>query len=155
MALPTEKKSRLHSWPDYALFVAALAFCVVSAKVFRRPPAPAPVAAQAKVSRGLASVSHEQPVQERTTRTVGFSCHDEKIFRTKTSASLLRLTAESCGGRIMRVTNLSTGESLMLFERGNAISTHYFPLKEGTNKILVEWKGAKRSAKTIEIEKST
>jgi hypothetical protein len=157
MALLPEKKSRLHGWPDYALFVAAVAFCALSAKAFVRAPAPAPAPSviQAKVSRGLASVSHEQSVEERTTRTVGFSCQDEKTVRTKTDANLLRLTAESCGGRILRVTNQSTGESLMLFERNNSISTHYFPLKEGTNKILIEWKGAKKSAKTIEVEKSS
>lgn len=156
MALPLEKKSRLPSWPDYALFVAAVAFCAFSAKAFLRAPAPvSSPASPAKVSRGLASVSHEQPVEERTTRTVSFSCQEEKNLRTKTDASLLRLTAESCGGRIQRVTNQSTGESLLLFERDGGVSTHYFPLKAGTNKILIEWKGAKRNAKTIEIEKST
>lgn len=154
MALPLEKKSRLHSWPDYALFVAAVAFCAFSAKAFFRAPPPTPTP-QAKASRGLASISHEQPVEERTTRTVNFSCQEEKASRTKTEASLLRLTADSCSGRIQSVTNQSTGETLLLFERDGAISTHYFPLKEGTNNILIEWKGAKKSAKLIEIERST
>lgn len=154
MALPKDNKSSLHSWPDYALFVAAVAFCAISAKAFVRPAAPAPMKPPTKISRGLASVSHEQPVQERATRTVTFSCQDDKNIRTQTGASLLRLTADSCGGRIQRITNKATGESLLLFERNNGISTHYFPLKEGINEIQIEWKGAKKSAKKIEVEKS-
>jgi hypothetical protein len=155
MALQPEKKSRLHNWPDYVLFVVAAAFCVFSAKAFTRAPAAAkPATPPTKISRGLASVSSEQPVRERSTLTVDFSCQEEKGRRTKTEANLLRLTAESCGGRILRVTNQSTGESLMIFERNNGVSTHYFPLKEGANKILIEWKGAKKSATTIEVERS-
>lgn len=154
MALPLEKNSRLHSWPDYALFVVAVAFCVFSAKAFvRKPAATAPIT-PSKVSRGLASISHEQPVEEHSTGTVDFSCQEEKTVRTKTNANLMRLTAAGCGGRILRATNQTTGETLLLFERNNGISSHYFPLKAGTNKILIEWKGAKKSAKIIEVEKT-
>lgn len=152
MALPHEKYSRLRSWPDYALFLGALAFCAFSAKAFFRAPASAP-AAPAKVSRGPASVNHEQASRERTTRTLNFSCSDEKSMHAKTDASLLRLSAESCSGSIRRITNQATGESLMLFERNNGVSTHYFPLKEGVNKILIEWNG-KKKPKTLEVEKS-
>ena len=153
MALPLEKNSRLHCWPDYALFVVVVAFCVFSAKAFTRSQAHV-TPTREKISRGLASVVGEQPVPERSTHTVALGCLDEKAMRTKTEASLLRVTATGCGNQVLRATNQSTGESLMVFERNGGISTHYFPLKTGTNKILIEWKGAKKSAKILEVEKT-
>jgi hypothetical protein len=152
MALLPEKLLRPYSWPDYALFVVVAAFCVFSAKAFTRTPAHS-APAREKFSRGLASVTTEQPVTERSTYTVTLGCPDEKTARAKTSASLLRVTSPGCG-HVVRAVNESTGESLLVFERKGSISTHYFPLKAGVNKILIEWKGAKKGTKILEVEKS-
>lgn len=153
MALPNEKKTWLRSWPDFALFLAALVFCAYSARAISKTPAPIPQK-KSPLSRSLASVSVEQGATERSTRTLDLLCLDESPARMTTEAGLLRMKAEACGGKILRAMNLTTGETLMLFERNNNVTTHYFPLKAGVNKILVEWKASKKSAKMLEVEKN-
>lgn len=71
----------------------------------------------------------------------------------ETSALLVQLQWEKCEEkaaktRAFRAKNTSTGEALLLLENSSGFFTHYFPVKEGKNEIVIETGSESR---TLEI----
>ena len=126
-------------WLDALLFALVVAFTVYSARAFsQRPPHPAAQVPR-KMSRALASIA-QASVREKSTQVVELACPGGKVDGLRTGAALLRLSARRCGADFLRARNETTGEDLLLFPQGEQVSTNYFPLKEGRNQILLEWK---------------
>jgi hypothetical protein len=146
-------ENRRHTiWLDWACFGLVLALSALSARAFFKP-APPPRAPRA-LSRSPASFQKEASAKEHSTSVVEFNCEKPKSALS-TEASLLRIVSQLCPGMALAAAkNETTGENLILFAQRDKVSTHYFPLKKGTNRIEMEWKGKNsRNVQTLEINR--
>ncbi len=101
---------------------------------------PSVAPASASENRMPASIQTQNP----STSSFPLGCW--KAIETKkveTSALLVQLQWEKCEQQktrssTYRAKNRSTGEELLLLENAKGFFTHYFPVKEGINEIVIE-----------------
>jgi len=157
MATSPEQKNTSSLWREFALFACVAAFGAYSAAVLVKPHSPLPpIEAKATFSRAPASSANAVTAPEKSTRIVSMGCLGDGTSLVRTEAGLARIMADECRpARSVEARNETTGESLMIFQRSKKISTHYFPLKQGENKIVIEWLSPKgvRSAETLVVDR--
>jgi len=156
MATSPTQKNLSPIWRELTLFVCFAAFGVYSAAALVKPQAAsAPAAPKTTFSRAP-SAAIPVAVPEKSTQVIFMGCLGSGTSPLRTQANLARLMADECRpASSVQARNKTTGESLMIFQRGKKISTHYFPLKEGENTIVVEWLGPKgeRSVETLRVNR--
>lgn len=148
---------------EFAVFAAVASFAAYSSAAFLRAryqPAPVAVVAPAKpFSRQLASLEGEAPAIEKSTKIIEIGCLGKGAASEviKTEANLARIMAQDCSvAKNVAARNETTGENLMVFQQSKKISTHYFPLRAGANKIVINWldqKGIKGS-EVLQVDRS-
>lgn len=147
-----EEKSRLTIWSKAwreCLFLALVgSFLLLSLANFRgkrsesrtvQVQTAAQLPTSAVSSRSPASV----PLESRSTYSLVLGClENESVQALTTSASLLQIQWQKCGGKgavipTVQAKNQTTGEALLLLESNTNYFTHYFPLNPGKNEILI------------------
>lgn len=153
-----DQKNKPSLWRDLAAFAAVAAFCVYSGRaVLKSRPSSAEPASSSLVSRKTAAIDTGSKTDEKSTKIIEIGCLGPGTATPViTGASLIRVMANECATAAnVSAKNETTGESLLVFQRSKQISTHYFPLKIGKNRVVIEWldpKGIKASKK-IEVER--
>jgi len=156
----SDRKEKNSLLTDIGALAAALAFALYSFVNFTgtRERAPAPATLALSASRAPASVA-TKPAAERTTQVIHLGCLSGSGHLgepRRSTASLLRLTAEACGPlKGLQGQNESTGDNLVILRKDNKLSTHYIPLKTGANRVRLEWKGpgGKAHRAWLEVER--
>jgi len=162
MGPTNEKKSRQSLWRELCIFAAVAAFGLFSIRGEYKPSQPEPAAEKSDApKRLLASLGPASTKSDKSTKIIEIGCLEKSASPNtssglKTRAALVRIMAQACGTVAeISATNESTGESLMIFRQTKKISTHYFPLKSGRNKVVIKWAGPKglRAETVLEVEK--
>lgn len=158
MNMPSDKKKWPALWQDVAVFLAVLA---LSAHLFRLfvgvPPPVTTPAHNPAFQRSPASETPVAAVKEHSTKSIDIGCLGSASPRPQsTSAGLLQIQMSLCGQVDgLQATNESTKEKLLVFLKESRATTHYFPLKEGQNRIQLRWLGPKKRelGQVIEVER--
>lgn len=118
-------------------------------------PTSASASASASTSTSASASENRMPasIQTQNPSTSSFPLGCWKAIETKkmeTSALLVQLQWEKCEqpktrSSAYRAKNRSTGEELLLLENTKGFFTHYFPVKEGINEIVIESGSESRS----------
>lgn len=168
MSSPIRKKDTQSAWFDIAVFAVIAAFFLFSARSLTRSQARSAAASTEAAAqlpeRSLASSQQAAP-------TPGTSDQSIQVFRLDclfnaslkpitTEASMVRIMANICGSRkpLAKNTpfigkNLSSGEDIVPFvQDGKSMSTNYFSLREGANKISFRLNLAKGQEIQQELE---
>lgn len=146
MPAPESKKFVPSLRLDLALLAMALLFAAYSVHVFF---APQRVVTKAAPVRSLASLPVPTAPTERSTKVMDLGCFVGGSQKIRTEAALLQLSATICSAAPTQGKNETTGESLLLFRQGKKVVSHYFPLREGANRIWLEGAGIRQS---VEVE---
>lgn len=133
---------KISFWPELAALLGVLAFAYFSyaglvKKGQKAPVAKAPEISRPAPSRSLASVANLDAKPEKSTVVLELGCLSDKKFSTQ--AGMLRVTGKICGrSNLINGRNDTTDESLQIFQMAQEFTTHYFPLKEGQNHIVLQ-----------------
>jgi len=165
--LSFQKKDTQSIWIDIAVFTAVLAFFFYSMKIITKIPA--------EKSRAPASIRETDPAPARNTASVGVDQRRDSIKTLnlgclpaqkpraplEVNAAMLKIVGELCLGanysvRVKR--DQSNDEEILTFlnPKMRSLTTNYFPLQNGPNKIVFEITfGKKKTIETIEIVRSS
>lgn len=167
MSAPSAPKHTQPLWRDLAVFTALLGFFLFSARQMRRAEAPAsnpsfPVArapaSPPALGRAPSSATAAKSQPERNVGTAHLPClTDGSPEPTRGGARLFRLSAPRCGlPREIFARNETTGENILIFVREQQWVSSYFPLAEGRNEVVLQWreKGRERTQR-VEIFRSS
>lgn len=135
---------------ELLFFGAVLLFVGISVLHFsgkRKDILSSPTATAEVISPAVASENRTPAsIQTQNPSTYSFPLGCWKTIETKkmeTTALLVQLQWEKCEQQknkstTSRAKNQSTGEELLLLENPKGYFTHYFPVKEGKNEIIIE-----------------
>ncbi|MGE3260503.1 MAG: hypothetical protein AB7K68_01880 [Bacteriovoracia bacterium] len=166
MSSPIRKKDTQSAWFDIAVFAVIAAFFLFSARSLTRSqarPASAEAAAQLP-ERSLASSQQAAPTPataDQSIQVFRLDClFNASLKPITTEASMVRIMANICSSKkplakntLFVGKNLSSGEDIVPFvQDGKSMSTNYFSLREGSNKISFRLNLAKGQEIQQELE---
>lgn len=168
MSSRAPRKDTHSAWFDIAVFAVVAAFFSFSARslLLSRPRnvASATEAAAQLSDRKLASTSRPGPrpaSEDRSVHVFRIGClFGPSPAPLSTRAGMARIVANICEPKkgigknpALSGKNLSSGEDIVPFvQDGKTISTNYFSLREGSNKIAFQLASGKEKPLTQELE---
>jgi hypothetical protein len=145
------KKDTQSAWFDIAVFAVVAAFFLFSANSLLRSQARGGGGAINAVAplpdRSIASAQHAEPtpiLDDRSIQSFKLDClFGTTLAPLTTKAGMVRIVANICGGKKPVSKNAafvgkndSSGEDIVPFvQDGQTVTTNYFSLREGKNKI--------------------
>ncbi len=172
MSLPPKQKKSQPAWLDVGVFAFVLGFLCFSVQTLLgsnvKPP----------VTKSVAEVAATVPAPETqkrrpaspspavkaggSTEVLKLPCLTQATRSFSTEARMLQIHAPACGEDLKRLdtwkgSNESSGEEILVFvnSKEKTLSTSYFALRDGVNKIVFTHELGKGPAKiqTIEVSK--
>jgi len=170
MSLPLKQKKSQSPWLDLAIFTCVLVFLGYSVHVallsFARhgnekqtlPSAPATLSASPPLKRAPAATEIAAKLGAAT-EVLRIPCLHQAARKFTSEANLLQIHAPACDEDILsangwKAANESSGEEIMIFvnSKEKTLSTSYFRLKEGVNRLVFTHELGSGAAKVQKLE---
>jgi|GEM_PF-5138416 len=172
MSLPPKQKKSQPAWLDIAVFAGVLGFLCLSVQIFlttraalsRNPSAATSATPPPEVPTRRAPAS-QSPVSKSSgsTEVLRLPCLHQAARTFSSEARLLQIHAPACNEDLKQASawkgsNESSGEQILVFvnAKEKTLSTSYFALKDGVNRIVFRHESGKGRARvqTLEVRKN-